>query len=285
MAEPESDVLRVGFVGCGFIGDFHRKAFAAVRGARIAGVFDRSPKRTRVFADAVERDRLGPCTPYGSIEDLASSEGIDAIWLLTPNPARVEHTAELCRAIGRRRHPLSGIACEKPLARTLAEGRAVLTSVEQAGVPHGYLENQVFAPAVQRAKDFVWHRAVPSSGRPYLARASEEHSGPHSKWFWDSRAQGGGVLLDMMCHSFEVAHFLMRRPGEDRSSLKVEAVHGVVDTLKWGSPCSHTLMSLRLPPSGPRNEVEDWRRKAQKTSIILAWSFPHRGKWCLRMCR
>ena len=96
---------------------------------------------------------------------------------------------------------LRGVACEKPLGRNLFEAREMLALAEDAGLNHGYLENQVFAPAVARGHDIVWRRAAPKAGRPYLARAAEEHSGPHAPWFWQGRRQGGGVLLDMMCHS------------------------------------------------------------------------------------
>ena len=235
MSQLSTEPLRVGFIGCGFIAEFHRIAFGTVRRAQIAGVYDLSEERARSFSDRVNESNLGPCRAFSSISDLVSSREIDAVWLLTPNAFRVEHIAEICAAAAGRDNALAGIASEKPLARTMAEGRRVLKYVDEAGIPNGYLENQVFAPAVQRAKEFVWNRAVPRSGRPYLVRASEEHSGPHSKWFWDAEAQGGGALLDMMCHSLEVAHYMMREPGTERSALTVDSALGAVETLKWGS--------------------------------------------------
>ena len=42
-----------------------------------------------------------------------------------------------------------------------------------------------------------------------VARAAEEHSGPHNAWFWQGEKQGGGVLNDMMCHSVEVVRYLL----------------------------------------------------------------------------
>jgi predicted dehydrogenase len=89
---------------------------------------------------------------------------------------------------------------------------------------------------VQRGKDIVWRRAVPISGRPYLARAAEEHSGPHMPWFWQGRRQGGGVLSDMTCHSVEVGRFLLTKPGAPRSDLKLISASGTVGNLKWTRP-------------------------------------------------
>ena len=79
---------------------------------------------------------------------------------------------------------LIGVACEKPLARNVAEARRMVELVEQSGFLHGYLEDQIFAPSVMRGKQIMWSRAAALTGRPYLARAAEEHSGPHSPWFW-----------------------------------------------------------------------------------------------------
>jgi predicted dehydrogenase len=104
---------------------------------------------------------------------------------------------------------------------------------EDAGLAHGYLENQVFSSAVERGKEIIWRRAVPASGRPYLARAAEEHSGPHEPWFWQGARQGGGVMSDMMCHSVEVGRFLLTAPDAARASLKVKSVQGSVGYLKW----------------------------------------------------
>jgi predicted dehydrogenase len=109
----------------------------------------------------------------------------------------------------------------------------MLQLVEEAGLNHGYLENQLFSTAVLRGKEIIWRRAVPATGRPYLARAAEEHSGPHEPWFWQGQQQGGGVLLDMMCHSVEVGRFLLTAPGAERSTLKFKSATGAVATLKW----------------------------------------------------
>jgi hypothetical protein len=36
---------------------------------------------------------------------------------------------------------------------------------EDAGLLHGYLENQSFSTAVTRGKDIIWRRAVPQGDR------------------------------------------------------------------------------------------------------------------------
>ena len=108
--------------------------------------------------------------------------------------------------------------------------------VEESGLLHGYLEDQMFAPGVRRGKQIIWDRAAALTGRPYLARAAEEHSGPHSAWFWQGELQGGGVLNDMMCHSIEVSRFMLTKPGALRSSIRPLKVSAQIASLKWSRP-------------------------------------------------
>jgi predicted dehydrogenase len=101
---------------------------------------------------------------------------------------------------------------------------------------HGYLENQVFAPDLHAGRELLWRRGAASAGRPYLARAAEEHSGPHAPWFWRADQQGGGALHDLMCHSALLVRHLLTRPGAPRSSVQPLRVTAHIASLKWGRP-------------------------------------------------
>lgn len=226
--------LRIGFVGAGFIAHFHLKALLGVRNVEVTGVYSPTAAKRQKLADAVAELGLGTCRSHDSLESLLAADDVDAIWILSPNPTRVATMRTIAAEVKSGRSKVFAVACEKPLARTLAEAKEMLALVKDAGLNHGYLENQLFSTAVLRGKEIIWRRAVPATGRPYLARAAEEHSGPHEPWFWKGEEQGGGVLLDMMCHSVEVARFLLTAPGAPRSSLKFKSATGTVATLKWG---------------------------------------------------
>lgn len=230
------DILRIGMIGSGFMAKFHLQAMRGVRRAQIAGVWSPKSQHRKEFAYLADKFDVGPCQVFNTLEEMVLSPYIDALWVVGPNYARLENFRLIHAAIKKRKKPLLGIACEKPLARTIAEAQEILRLVEEAEINHGYLENQVFSPAVQRGKEIIWRRAVPLSGRPYLARAAEEHSGPHEPWFWIGHRQGGGVLSDMMCHSVEVARFLLTEPSQSRSSLKVQTANATINSLKWSQP-------------------------------------------------
>ena len=227
--------LRIGLLGSGFIANFHLQALLGVRDAQVSGVFSPTRANRETLANKANGMGLGPCKAYGSVEKLVASDGVDAVWILGPNDTRLDHMRAISRAM-ESGASLLGVACEKPLARNLAEAREMLRLAEEANLNHGYLENQVFSTAVQRGKEVIWRRGVPAAGRPYLARASEEHSGPHNPWFWLGERQGGGVLSDMMCHSVEVARYLLTEPGKGRESLKLKSANATIANLKWTRP-------------------------------------------------
>lgn len=250
--------LRIGMVGTGFIADFHRQALTAVRGVTVAAAWSPDPDHCRELAARVDDSGLGPCRAAGSLEELLHGDLVDAVWILGPNDVRLDHMRAVHRAAVSGASAVRAVACEKPLGRTVAEAREMLELARSAGLLHAYLENQVYAPAVRRGREVVWRRAVPAAGRPYLARASEEHSGPHRPWFWEARRQGGGVLLDMMCHSVEVGRHLLTEPGAGRGSLRPVAATGTTASLKWSRPEYAERLARAMGP-----EVDYLRRPAE----------------------
>jgi predicted dehydrogenase len=228
--------LGIGFIGSGFITRFHIKSFIAVRDADILGVWSPNKGHAEEAAALARGLHVGDCQAFNSIEEMVASPGIDAIWLCGPNHKRVENMEAIARTIKSGGGSLIGLAIEKPLARNVAEGKRVVELIEEAGLLHGYLEDQLFEPAIVRGREIIWRRAAALTGRPYLARCAEEHSGPHMPWFWQGDLQGGGVLNDMMCHSIEVARFLLTDPTKPRNSIKPLKISATIGSLKWSRP-------------------------------------------------
>ena len=252
--------LRVGFVGSGFITRFHIQSFIGIRDADVAGVW--SPHRDRAEAAAqLARDLdVGDARAYGSITEMVADPAIDAIWICGPNHARVENVEEIVAAVESGKGTLRGVACEKPLARNSAEARHVTALIERAGLANAYLEDQLFTPHVERGRDLIWARGAAVTGRPYLARAAEEHSGPHNPWFWRGDQQGGGVLNDMMCHSVVLIRHLLTRPGEALSTVRPRRITAHIASLKWTRPAYARLLAERYGPEVDfaRRPVEDF---------------------------
>jgi predicted dehydrogenase len=231
-----SDRLGIGFVGSGFNARFHIQSFTGVRDADIRGVWSPNEKNAASTAALARQHEVGEARAYKSIREMVADPAIDALWLCGPNQARISNIEEIVDAIKSGAGKLRGLACEKPLARNVAEAKKVSDLARSIGLNTGYLENQLFAPDITRGRELIWARGAALTGRPYLARAAEEHSGPHMPWFWQGAMQGGGVLNDMMCHSVEVVRLLLTKPGSPRSSIKPRRITGHIGSLKWSRP-------------------------------------------------
>jgi len=228
--------IGIGFVGGGFITRFHIQSLIGVRNCEVLGVMSRT-KSSAVESAALARTiGVGEAKAFETVSDMVADPNIDAIWICAPNFTRIEIMEEIVDSIEHGKGELIGVTCEKPLGRNVKEAKKVLELIQSVGLLDGYLENQVFAPSVTRGKEIIWSRGAKATGRPYLARAAEEHSGPHMPWFWEGELQGGGVLNDMMCHSVEEARFLLTDPEKNRESLTPISVSAYASCLKWQRP-------------------------------------------------
>jgi len=193
-----SQKVNVGIVGTGFVqNSFHMPSYSELKLANVVAVA--GIENTVEFAKRWSINKVY----HGddAIEKLCRDPNVDVVDIGIPNNL---HLQTIITAAENHKH----IICEKPLARNAAEAKRALDTVERYGVLNFYAENQVFIPQLTRAFDFINGGAI---GKLTWLRAREAHSGPHSKWFWDTRVAGGGVLSDMGCHTIEAVRYLTNK--------------------------------------------------------------------------
>ncbi|WP_225336038.1 Gfo/Idh/MocA family protein [Halomicrobium urmianum] len=227
-----SESFGIGLVGAGFISrEAHAPSVEYIPNATIAGIQNRTRENAASLADECEQSSGAKPSVYGEgeVAELAADPDVDAIWITTPNFTRLAAVETVVEAV-EDGADLQGIAVEKPIARTVAEGQRILDLVERADLPHAYLENWPHEPDIGDMKSLLWERGR-DAGRPYIARSQAEHGGPHSGWFWDGRKQGGGALTDMLCHALVNNEVLLSDP--NGSPLEAVSVTAETETLKW----------------------------------------------------
>lgn len=188
---------RVGLIGTGFIGEIHAAAFKMVADAEVVAVASPTPGKAKAFA----REH-GIAKAFEDYRDLVALREVDVVTLGIPNYLHAQAAIDAANA---GKH----VICEKPLCRTLEEADRMIEACRRAGVLLLYAEELCFAPKYVRARQLVQEGAL---GRVFLIKQSEEHFGPHRPWFWDVEKSGGGVLLDMGCHSIEYARWVFGKP-------------------------------------------------------------------------
>ncbi len=104
------------------------------------------------------------------------------------------------------------VLCEKPLARTAAEAKAMWDAVEAAKIKHMVAFNYRFVPAVRMIRDLIDQGAF---GRIYHWRAVylQEWIMPHYStpiiWRLQKDVAGSGALGDLGAHIIDLAHYLV----------------------------------------------------------------------------
>ena len=202
-----SKKVKVGMVGAGFVSDIHYAAFKEwVHNAEVVAVA--SPNNAEKFA----KERGIP-DAYRDHCEMLKDKDIDVVVVGIPNDLHCQVTVDVAKA---GKH----VIIEKPLCITLEEADEMIETCNQAGVLLMYAEELLFAPKYVRAKTLIDEGAI---GEPFLAKQSEEHPGPHMPWFWDVNRSGGGVMMDMGCHSIEYTRWVLGKP-------RVKSVTAFMDT-------------------------------------------------------
>lgn len=179
------DPIKVGIIGSGFIAEHHCNAYAQLPHVEVVGVASLLEDQAR----AVMKKYAIPGDPLADYHDLLQRD-VDVVSVCLPN---FLHEEVGIAALEAGAHVL----IEKPLARTVAEGQRLVAAARDAGKRIFYCENNMYAPAFAKVKQVIEEGAV---GDIYMGRGKEQHSGPHSGWFYQKAKAGGGALVDLGIH-------------------------------------------------------------------------------------
>ena len=202
--------LRVGLIGCGFMGRTHSNGYNRVPNffpeleyhPVLKAVCSRSEDKVRAFAE-----QWG----YESVETdwkkMIGRDDIDAIDICTPNNMHAEIAIAAAQA-GKM------VLTEKPLARNLSEARQMVEAVEKAGVKNTVWYNYRRVPAVTLAKQIIDSGKL---GKIFHYRANflqdwtisaDLPQGGEALWRLDADAAGSGVTGDLLAHCIDTAIWL-----------------------------------------------------------------------------
>lgn len=186
--------VRLGLVGTQYIGNLYMRSLEQVRGLEVAAVA--APNTAAGFAE-----RWQIPAHYKDYRSMIEATELDAVAIATPNDLHYDITLAAADAG-------LHILCEKPLALSLDEADTMIAACVRANVTFLYAENLVFAPMYEGVRQAARRGSI---GTPFLVKQAQCHGGPYSPWFWDVERAGGGVLLDLGCHSI---HAICRVMGE-----------------------------------------------------------------------
>ena len=255
-----TDSFGIGFVSAGFITrESHAPSVGYLSDVHVAGIQNRTEENAASLAETCRDEGWGDPSVYGegAVADLVADPDVDGLWVTSPNFTRVDVVEAAVEAVEDGAE-LQGIALEKPVARNLAEATRIVDLIEDAGIPHAYLENWAHEPDIDKLRALLWEQGR-AAGRPYIARSQAEHGGPHSGWFWDGQKQGGGALTDMLCHALAGNDFLLSDPAGE-NALEPVSVSADTETVKWAQDEYADQLDADFGLDFQENPVDDYAR-------------------------
>ena len=192
------DPVKIAVVGGGYGAKVPLPAYVELDEFEPVAVWSRRPERAAELAS-----KFGLALGTADLDELLSCPGLEAVHVAGPV---AQHAEVAIAAANRGLHVL----CEKPLAASLGEARAVVVAIEEAGVVgavnYGRRLQQTRARLLERVREVV--------GKPRMVSISlvhVDHAEPGSRpftWVQDSdmaggRLQGYGVHdLDLLIEAF-----------------------------------------------------------------------------------
>lgn len=236
-------MIRLGFLGVGWIGRHRMAAMIATGAIEAVAVADPSPE---MVAEAL---KLAPGARVVDGLDGLLALGVDGVVIATPSALHAEQSIRALAAG-------AAVFCQKPLGRDAGEAERVVAAARAANrllsVDFSYRHTagmQAIAPLVRSgelgevfAVDLTFHNAY----------------GPDKPWFYDRARSGGGCVMDLGVHLIDLALWVLGFPAVD-------------------GPVAATLLSGGQSLSPSSAEVEDFAsaqfRLANGTLVRLACSW------------
>lgn len=244
------DVVRLGIVGMGGMGNGHARNMPGIPEAELTAVCDISSE-----ALAIATETYG-VRGFEKHTDLLDSGLVDAVLIATPH---YDHPPIAIDAMERSIHVIS----EKPMAVTVSGAEAMVATAERTGVIFAVMFQQRTLPVHQQAKQLVDEGRLGELYRTLLvdshfrSQAYYDSAGWRATW----KGEGGGVLLNQAPHGMDIFTWLAGMPARviaqvntRQHDIEVEDEATALLTYENGA-IGYFLETVNEYPTGTRIEL------------------------------
>jgi predicted dehydrogenase len=248
--------VRFALIGCGDIGILRAKALVQAAGCRLVAAADTDAAKARTVAS------LSPgAVAVTNWREAIQRPDVDAVIVSTPPSLHEEMTVAALEA---GKHVL----CEKPLARTPDECRAMVAAAERTGRKLATGFNYRFYPSFRKARELLDSGVIGELDhiRSYGGYSATSHNQP---WVHDAGTVGGGALRDIGIHLLDLTRDFL---GD------VVSVQGKATGRVWKYPgCEDNGFALLTSSRGNLASVHaswtEWRRYQFRIEIYGSRGF------------
>ena len=233
--------IKVGIIGAGTIGSTHAKAYANVEDAELIGLCDIDAEKLKLKAA-----QHGIPRTYASHMEMLADPDIEAVSVCVPNYV---HAPIAIDALKAGRHVL----LEKPMTLNAELGRQILKARDESGkiLQMGMVRRQ--SPEVEMMRKMILAGKLGEVYQINIKQIRRRGIPGLGGWFTTKAMSGGGALIDIAVHSFDLAMWTTDLWEPTRASAKTYS--------KFGSPIDgYHYVSMWAGPPKPEGtfDVDDY---------------------------
>jgi predicted dehydrogenase len=214
LQEKEMSKVRVGIIGMGSIGTVHAKALQTVPEAELTAICDALPDRLKEKGEAFKAQKQ-----YADFRDMLRDCPLDAVFVCVGNWLHCDATVAALKAGAH-------VLCEKPMALNAAQAKRMVAAAREAGkvlqmgmVWRHKAEAQTVKDCIERGDlGEVYHIRVVLRRRRGIPGLGG--------WFTTKAQSGGGALIDIGVHFFDLVMWLTDQWRPTRVSAQTYAKFG-----------------------------------------------------------
>lgn len=201
-------------IGCGWVArDYVVPAMLAASNSQLVAACDCNENPLRALPE-------GDFLRTTDLAEALAAPGVDAVYVATPNHLH-RPLVEAAAAAGRH------VLCEKPMAPTAADARAMVEACQRAGVTYATAFDQRFHAAHQTLACLV------CEGQLGIITQARIHYAcwlpplwTADNWRIDPARAGGGAMIDLAPHGIDLLEMLLADQWQELHALTQRQVHG-----------------------------------------------------------
>ncbi|MGB7344923.1 MAG: Gfo/Idh/MocA family oxidoreductase [Pirellulaceae bacterium] len=242
--------IRWGMIGTGDVAE--RKGGPALYRAlrsELIGVTNRKVAKAESFAA-----RHGGPQVFASVAEMLQCDDVDAVYIATPPESHCELTLQ-CAAAGKH------VLCEKPMALTTGDCEKMIATCDEHSVSLAVAYYRRCFPVVEKIKELLDQESIGQPLRISACTYSQFVADTETPWRLDGSIGGGGFLMDVGTHRFDLMAYLFGMPTvvkaivgtqllnasvEDAASIILEFPNNVQATasFQWNSPIARDTLEI-----------------------------------------
>jgi predicted dehydrogenase len=229
----EDKKLGVALVGLGSLSTHQiAPALLKTQGCRLAAIVTGTPEKEKTWS---EKYRIDPrhVYDYESFDKIAGDDSVDIVYVVLPNSMHAEYTIRAAKA---GKHVL----CEKPMANSVAECRAMIAACKQADrlLAIGY--RCQFEPHHVKCVEIARNQSM---GAIKMIEAGFGFKiGDPNQWRLKRSLAGGGALMDVGIYALQACRTLA---GEEPVAIMAQETK--TDAVKFAEVDESLTWTMRFP--------------------------------------